>query len=336
MTSRFTRRSLFGGAAAGAAALTLPACSRFSGGGGGGGETTLLMSTSQSETAPIVQGLQSWADAVAEETEGALTIEIHASGSLGSDEDVIEQVLQGANIALVTDGGRISNYVPDVGIIGMAYITDTYDEVVAITESETFKGWDEELLGQNIKMLAYNWYDGPRNFYTNTPIETPEDLSGLRIRTPGSPAWAESVRSLGAEPIAMSWGETYNAMQSGAIDGVEAQTTSTYSSSTFEVAANMARTEHFHLAQFIMAGNGWFETLPEDLRTVLMDTCKAHGTENAQLVIDKSAEFEDLMVEEGLEINEPDKTPFIEASQAAYDELGFTELRDQLWSEIGK
>lgn len=334
MTSRFTRRSLFGGAAAGAAALTLPACSRFT--GGGAGETTLLMSTSQSENAPIVQGLQSWADAVAEQTDGGLTVEIHASGSLGSDEDVIEQVLQGANIALVTDGGRLSNYVPDFGIIGMAYITDSYDEVVALTESETFKGWDEELLSQNIKMLAYNWYDGPRNFYTNSLVETPEDLSGLRIRTPGSPAWAESVRSLGPEPIAMSWGETYNAMQSGAIDGVEAQTTSTYSSSTFEVAGNMARTEHFHLAQFIMAGNGWFETLPEDLRTVLVDTCKAQGTENAQLVIDKAAEFEDLMVEEGLEINEPDKAPFIEASQAAYDELGFTELRDQLWSEIGK
>lgn len=335
MKSRFTRRSLLGGTAVGAAALTLPACSRFTG-GGGGGETTLLMSTSQSENAPIVQGLQAWADAVAEETDGALTVEIHPSGSLGSDEDVIEQALQGANIALLTDGGRMSNYVADIGIIGMAYITDSYDDVVAITESDTFEGWDEELLGQNIKMLAYNWYDGPRNFYTNTLIEAPEDLGGLRIRTPGAPAWAESVRSLGAEPIAMSWGETYNAMQSGAIDGVEAQSTSAYPSSTFEVASNMARTEHFHLAQFIMAGNGWFESIPEDLRTVLVDTCKAQGTENAQLVIDKGGEFEDLMAEEGLEINEPDKAPFIEASQAAYDKLGFTELRDQLWSEIGK
>lgn len=333
MKSRFTRRSLLGGAAAGAAALALPACSRFT---GGGDETTLLMSTSQSENAPIVQGLQSWADAVAEQTEGAMTVEIHASGSLGSDEDVIEQALQGANIALLTDGGRMSNYVPDIGIIGMAYITDSYDEVVAITESDTFQGWDEELLGHNIKMLAYNWYDGPRNFYTNSLVEAPEDLNGLRIRTPGAPAWSESVRSLGAEPIAMSWGETYNAMQSGAIDGVEAQSTSTYPSSTYEVASHMARTEHFHLAQFIMAGNGWFEALPEDLRTALVDTCKAQGTDNAQLVIDKSGEFEDLMVEEGLEITEPDKTPFIEASQTAYEKLGFTELRDQLWSEIGK
>src|SRR5699024_1942350 len=99
---------------------------------------------------------------------------------------------------------------------------------------------------------------------------------------------------------------------------------------------NMARTEHFNLAQIIMAGTGWFETLPEALRTVLVDTCKAHGTENAQLVIDKSAAFEDLMVEEGLEINEPDKTPSLVVSQASYDELGFSVMREQLWSEIGK
>lgn len=98
----------------------------------------------------------------------------------------------------------------------------------------------------------------------------------------------------------------------------------------------MSRTEHFHLAQFIMTGQGWFGSLPEEYQTVLVDECKAMGGENAQLVLDKSGEFEDLMVEAGLQINEPDKTPFIEASQAAYDKLGFTALRDQLWEEIGK
>src|SRR5699024_11956163 len=82
MTSRFTRRSLLGGAAAGAAALTLPACSRFT----GGGDQTLLMSSSQSETSPIVQCRQKWSDAVTEQTEGALTVEVHAPGSTSSAE----------------------------------------------------------------------------------------------------------------------------------------------------------------------------------------------------------------------------------------------------------
>ena len=56
---------------------------------------------------------------------------------------------------------------------------------------------------------------------TNKPIKSPDDLKGLRIRTPGAPIWQESVRALGATPVALSFGEMYSALQSKAIDGCE-------------------------------------------------------------------------------------------------------------------
>ena len=66
---------------------------------------------------------------------------MYPSAQLGSGEDVIEQALVGVNVAVLTDGGRMANYVKEIGIIGMPYIADNYDEVRAITESPTFQSF---------------------------------------------------------------------------------------------------------------------------------------------------------------------------------------------------
>lgn len=321
---------------AGAAALALAMTACGSDGEGDGGEYSLRMSTQLADNSPMVEGFHAWADAVEERTDGAVTIEVFTSAALGSDEDVIEQAIEGVGVAVLTDGGRMSNYVPDVGIIGMPYIADDYDDVQAITESDTFAAWDEDFAAEGIKILSYNWYDGPRNFYTNKEVNTPADLSGLQIRTPGAPVWSESVAALGATPVAMPWPDSYNAVQSGTIDGVEVQATSAYPSSMWEVTSNMARTEHFQLANFIMVGTAWFDTLPEEYQEILVEESRNAATDNAQLVIETSEEFEQEMIDAGLVINEPDKEPFREAADAAYEKLGFTELRDQIWQEIGK
>ena len=83
---------------------------------------TLKMSTQLNEGSPFVQGFKAWAEAVKERTDGKLIIEVYPSGALGSDEDVIEQALEGVNVAVLTDCGRMANYVPDMGKIGRAHV----------------------------------------------------------------------------------------------------------------------------------------------------------------------------------------------------------------------
>jgi len=297
---------------------------------------TLKMSTQLAETSAMVGGFKAWADAVKQRTNGGLTIEVYTAAQLGSDEDVIEQAMQGANVAVLTDGGRMANYVKDIGIIGMAYIADNYDELKKITETETFKSWDAALVEENIRILSYNWYDGPRNFYTNKVINTPADLNGVRIRTPGSPVWARSVASLGAAPVAMPWNDSYNALHNNVIDGVEAQSTAAYPLKIYEVSKYLTKTEHFQLANFIMCGEKWFSALPAEYQAILMEECKKASVENAAQILTAAENAEKLMVENGMTINNVDKAPFVAAAERAYDELGFKPLRDKIWTEIGK
>ena len=322
--------------------LFLAGCERQGSGGGGGqgraqGRTfTLNMSTQLADSNVMVDGFRAWADAVRARTDGRVQIQIFPSAQLGSDEDVIEQALQGVNVAVLTDGGRMANYAREIGVIGMPYLVDNYEELRKITETQTFQGFDAELRRAGIRILSYNWYDGPRNFYTNRRVSTPSDLQGLRIRTPGAPVWSRSVAALGATPIAMGWNDAYSALQNRVIDGVEVQSTSALPSRIYEVTSFMARTEHFHLANFIMVGERWFNTLPAEYQQILIEECVKASIENAQRILETAADFERQMAARGMTISDVNKALFITAAEAAYNELGFTELRNRLWSEIGK
>lgn len=149
---------------------------------------SLKMSTQLNETHPMVDGFKELGKRVAEKTNQKLIIEVFTSAQLGSDEDVIEQAIQGVNVAVLTDGGRMANYVQEMGIIGAPYFANNYDDVLKVTQSDIFKKWEKKLADENgIRVLSFNWYDGARHFLTNKPVKKPKDLNGVRIRTPGAP-----------------------------------------------------------------------------------------------------------------------------------------------------
>jgi len=298
---------------------------------------TLKMSTQLNETHPMVGGFKELAKRVSEKTNGKLKIEVYPSAQLGSDEDVIEQAIQGVNVAVLTDGGRMGNYVKEIGIIGAPYFADNYDDVLKVTQSETFKGWEKKLAEENgIRVLSFNWYDGARHFLTNKPVTKPADLSGVRVRTPGAPVWSESVKAMGATPVAMPWTEVYQAMQQKAIDGAEGQHTASYTSRLYEVIKYIDKTAHFQLVNGIIVGEKWFKTLPEEYKKILLDETKTVATENAKQIEKLADEYEAKMVKAGMEVVKVDVAAFKTAADKAYDVLGFRELRNKIYAEIGK
>jgi len=298
---------------------------------------TMKLSTQLNETSIMVQGFKELANNVKVKTNGRLIIQVYPSAQLGTDEDVIEQAIQGVNVCVLTDGGRMGNYVKDIGIIGMAYFADNYDDVLKVTKSATFAGWVKKLADENsIRVLSFNWYDGARSFYTHMPVHTPADLNGMRIRTPGAPAWAESVKALGATPVAMPWNDTYSGIQSKALDGCEVQLTSAVPARLYEVVKYLDKTEHFQLINGLIVGEKWFKTLPADLQQILVSETQAEGEKNARIVEAKAKDLEAELVKQGITVVNVDKAPFQKAADAAYDKLGFTTLRTQIYKEIGK
>ena len=231
----------------------------------------------------------------------------------------------------------MGTYVKPLGILMMGYFVDNYDEAYQVTQSKTFNGWLDELAEKHgIRILAFDFYDGPRHFMTNVPINTPDDLKGQAIRTIGSTVTLESIAAMGATPIAMAWGEVYNGIQSKAIDGCEAQNTSTYPSKIFEVCKYQSKTGHFQLMQALMVGEKWYKSLPEDLQELIVKVANEVGKESAQLVLEEADKCEEEMKKAGLVVIEPDTSLFKEKVESAYEKLGYLELRNQVYDEIGK
>jgi tripartite ATP-independent transporter DctP family solute receptor len=237
---------------------------------------------------PYHQGFVNWAKRVEERTKGGLQVQVFHSAQLGVEEDIIEQIRAGANIGQNTDSARMGNYVPGIAIMNGPYFAENLDEVEKLLKSPTIRGFLDELANKHgLKVLSFSWVQGYRHFFTNKPIRTPEDLKGLRIRTPPAPIWQESVRALGATPVAMAFGDMYPALQQKAMDGVELVYNNIPAGRFYEVLKYVSETRHIMLVNFEVVSSKWFNALPADHQKILVEECDKAGIETSKLIMDK-------------------------------------------------
>lgn len=293
----------------------------------------LNLSSALSSQDPIVEAMESAKQAIEERSEGELTIEVFPNSQLGSDEDVVEQIRSGANIAILIDAGRLSEYQPELGILSAPYLVEDYTDYEAITTSDLYLGWVEELAeNSGLRLLNYNWFQGSRQMLTNEPVETPEDLNGVRVRTINSPVWVKTIEAMGATPAPLPWSEVYSALQLGSIDGAEAQLTAAEGQNLHEVIDHIALTRHIHLMTGIATSEDWYQSLPEELRTILDEELAKAGEEASQATADAQDAVRERMEAEGVTFTEVDIEVFRERVAGVYEELGYDEYRDQLTS----
>ena len=297
-------------------------------------EYTLNVGMAVGETDPMYKGAVQLKENVEERTDGNLEIRVFPNSQLGSTDDLQEQARMGANVAVITDAGRLADVLPEIGILGAPYVATNYEDVRKIVLSDMFKELSDQLTEFDYKVLSFNWYQGARHFLTNKPIENPEDLNGLKIRTPGSPVWRKSIAAMGATPTPLDWSEVYPGIQQGVIDGAEAQHTATYGSSLYEVIDYINKTGHFQLMTGLVVGTRWFNSLPEDYQNIVMEESINAGDYASQLTIELGEKFEQEMVEKGVTIVEPNVDAFVESVQGVYEELGYNDLREQIQTEV--
>lgn len=287
---------------------------------------------------PFHKGFLKWAERVQERTNGGLKIEVFHSAQLGVEEDIIEQIRQGANIGQNTDAARLGNYVPGIAVVNGPYFVDSMEEAFKLADSPTIQKWEQELAEKaGIKVVCFDWVQGFRNFYTNKEIDKPGDLSGLRIRTPPAPIWQESIRALGAEPVAMNFGDVYPGLQQQAIDGAELVYPNITAANLNEVIKYANETRHILLVNFEVVSARWFDGLPEEYQSALIEECRKAGQETSQVVQKAVDDARAKLKEAGMTINDDvDLDAFRKAGDKAYEVLDLVEAKDKVWAEIGK
>jgi tripartite ATP-independent transporter DctP family solute receptor len=287
---------------------------------------------------PYHQGFLDWAKRVQERTNGKLKIEVFHSAQLGVEEDIIEQIRQGANVGQNTDSARLGNYVPGIAVMNGPYFAETLEEVAKLSKAPTVVKWQEELASKHgLKVVCFDWVQGYRHFFTNKPIKTPGDLSGLRIRTPPAPIWQESIRALGAAPVAMAFGDMYPGLQQQAIDGVELVYNNIPAGRFYEVLKYANETKHIMLINFQVISSQFFDRLPKDVQTVLVEECSRAGQETSAKIFELEKKVKEDLKKRGMTVVEDvDLAAFRKAGEKAYEALKLTEAKNQVHKEIGK
>jgi len=287
---------------------------------------------------PYHEGFLKWAKRVEERTRGGLKIEVFHSAQLGKEEDIIEQLRQGANLGQNTDSARLGNYVPAIAVMNGPYFVETLDEVARLQRAPSVQKWQEELAGKHgLKVVCFNWVQGYRHFFTNKVVKAPDDLKGLRVRTPPAPIWQESVRALGAAPVAMAFGEMYPALQQKAIDGVELVYNNIPAGRFYEVLKNAAETRHIMLVNFEVVSSKWFDGLPREFQQALTEECEQAGAETSREILRLEGEVKQQLKARGMVVSEDvDLAAFRRAGEKAYEQLKLVDVKNAVHREIGK
>jgi len=298
---------------------------------------TLNVNTALATNDPLYKGLEAFRDNVAESSDGQLEVRLFPNSQLGPDEDVLEQARAGAPVAVVVDGGRLAVFVDEFGVLGAPYLANGYEGIRKVVTSDLFDEWAGKLHDEaGLDVLSFNWWQGERHLLTNKEINGPEDLSGIRMRTPGAPVWTGTIEAMGATPTPLPWGEVSSGLSSKVIDGAEAQLPAVVGAKLDEVITYVTKTGHINLITGLITSAAWVDSLPEDLQTVLHEEALKAGDIASYGTQDALESLEVQLEESGVIVEEIDIAPFKEATAVVYDELGYGDLRDKLQAIANK
>ena len=162
---------------------------------------------------------------------------------------------------------------------------------------------------------------GYRHMTNNVrPINTPDDMKGIKFRTTTSDLRLAVFEALGAQPVSMSFSEVFTGLQQNVIDGQESPLSTIDSSSFAEVQKYLSLTGHFWTNECLLINEKLWESLPEEWQTILQEEVDACETRIREKNVQSDEDLVAKLESEGMEVNEVDKAAFAEQLQPLYDE----------------
>jgi tripartite ATP-independent transporter DctP family solute receptor len=256
-------------------------------------------------------------------TAPTLEVKIYAANALGQERDVYEAMQLGSGATCAISGTAIlTNFNKRLGVLDLPFLWRDYDHVHKMLDGSVGTTLAKELEGNGFKVVA--WLDswGYRNIISaKKPITKPEDIKGMKIRTIPTPLYVAALNAMGANATPMAFGEVYNAMQTGVLDGFEHSAAMTYANKFYEVAKYGALTRHlFGPIAFACSMKEWQKFSPDEQQKILAAAAKVREN-NRQLAPVKEKEAFDALKAKGMTFSEIDTSGFRKAAVKVQDDL---------------
>ncbi|THD68131.1 MAG: DctP family TRAP transporter solute-binding subunit [Bradyrhizobium sp.] len=200
-------------------------------------------------------------------TDGKVKVEIYPNSTLYKDKEELEALQLGAVQMLAPSNSKFGPIgVREFEVFDLPYILPDLATLRKVTDGPLGAKLLKLLEPKGMIGLAY-WDNGFKEMTANKKLITPEDYKGLKFRIQSSKVLEAQFRALGSIPQVMAFGEVYQALQTGVVDGQENTTSNIYTQKMHEVQKYMTMTNHGYIGYVVVVNKKFWEGLPTDIRT---------------------------------------------------------------------
>ena len=309
--------------------LILAACGRpdsgsSSGDDGGDGETyTIRLAHLVPEEQSSHVAAVDFKEKLESESDGRLTVELYPNGQLyGSDREAIEAVQLGNIEMTIPAVAAMASFNEKFQVFDLPFLFNNNEAAYKALDGDLGQELMADLESNGLKGLVFG-ENGFRHVSNNEgPIETPEDMEGLKMRTLESPLHTDTFNAFGANASPFAFGELYTALQQGTYDAMDCPISLYYTNKFYEVQDYLTLTGHVYAATSLLMNDDFYNELPEDLQELLMEASEEFRTQQRELAQQQDTEFMDQLEAEGMQINDltdEQRDAFREAAAPVYE-----------------
>lgn len=283
-------------------------------------DLTIRIATVNSPTSESWKGVMATAERVTARTDGRVKFEGFPSGQLGSTTDSIEQASQGLPVMTFTSASFLSSFgVPELSIVEGPFVVSNTDEAEKLAFSDLLQGYYDRLAETaGIRVVAINWFDGPRHMIGTAGYPEPADLKGVRMRVPPVETWLKTFQPLGVVATTVEAAEVYSALSQGVVTAAESPLTGLRASGWQEVAKEITLTGHFNLFTGWVMSDAAFKQMSDADRAILLEEFRKGGQDLTKVSADLETEIRTEFEAQGVTFHEADLDAYREATASFY------------------
>lgn len=292
------------------------------------------------EDTPNGQAALRFKEEVEEKSEGRIQINVLPAAQVGGDVEIIEQIQMGLVDIGIPPTATLGNFEPRLQILDLPFLLPDYDTMVQVLDGDVGREILDTLSEHNMHAVNF-WGAGFRHMTNNDrPIEGPEDLEGIRMRTMQAPIVISTYQNFGANPTAMAFTEVYNGLQQGVVSGQENPFANIYTMRFHEVQDYLTLTNHAYHAYATVVNQDSWDSLPEDLQEIMTEAFNSGRTTSRELTLqDEETIIEAIRDEIAItELTPEAREAFVEASMPVhreYEDVVTTDLLHKVYDVVG-
>ncbi|RDB42688.1 C4-dicarboxylate ABC transporter substrate-binding protein [Halomonas sp. DQ26W] len=278
------------------------------------------------------RAMEIFRDTLAERTDGDLSAQLFPNMQLGGASENVDQVSSGSIAGTWVGIAFLSRTVPELEALSLPFAFADREDAFALIDGDFGELLDEKLAEKGFVALGYMEL-GFRHVTNNErPIETIEDLNGLRIRLQPNQTHLDTFRAIGASPISMDISEVYGALQQGVLDGQENPYSIISTRRLDEVQGHLSDTGHFYDFIVVVANRNTFNRLSEEKQQVVREAMAEAVAWQRQTAAEEDEAARATLIERGMQftpISDETRAALREASQGVVEQL-----RDRIGNEV--